>query len=333
MQFFSRGFSCFPSVHAARGFTLVELLVVIAIIGVMVGLLLPAVQSAREAARRMQCSNNIKQTSLALHNFHDTFKQFPKHFSPGGQTGVSWQALVLNYIEQSALGSQVLPAAASYAAGQNANRVLGQNRIPTYLCPSAIEERSGSTIDNITNFNGTGAAGNAYTAHYVGNAGPIGTNPVSKAPYQSNPSGQGRLACEGVLPFTPTVVTANSANLDAHPATRLRDVLDGTSNTLMVLELSWKGLEMAPNSFRSWVRGVAYNNDASSIKNVQNAMRTVRYNGGSNWNSMSMGSNHPGGCMVGMTDGGVRFLSASIDLNTILLPLASRGGAEVAQFE
>jgi hypothetical protein len=101
----------------------------------------------------------------------------------------------------------------------------------------------------------------------------------------------------------------------------------------MVLELSWKGLEMAPSSFRSWTRGVAYNNDASSIKNVQNAMRTVRYNGGSNWNSMSMGSNHPGGCMVGMTDGGVRFLSASIDLNTILLPLASRGGSEVAQFE
>ncbi|HTN77380.1 MAG TPA: DUF1559 domain-containing protein, partial [Pirellulaceae bacterium] len=103
-------------VEARRAFTLVELLVVIAIIGVLVALLLPAVQAAREAARRMQCSNNVKQLGLSLHNHHDTYNRFP----PGGandQTpfgtetatsgwGSSWMVYILPYIEQNALYSQ-----------------------------------------------------------------------------------------------------------------------------------------------------------------------------------------------------------------------------------
>jgi prepilin-type N-terminal cleavage/methylation domain-containing protein len=93
----------------AAAFTLVELLVVIAIIGILVSMLLPAVQSAREAARKMQCSNNLKQIGLALHNFHAANGRFPKgslYDAPDGTTGtytISWWVAVLPYIEQSAM--------------------------------------------------------------------------------------------------------------------------------------------------------------------------------------------------------------------------------------
>jgi len=302
------------------GFTLVELLVVIAIIGVLVALLLPAVQAAREAARRMQCTNNLRQLTISLHNFHDTNLTFPKQSSPGGATGVSWLCFVLPYIEQKSLADQVQPTQASYASGQNANRVLGRYKVPGLFCPSYIEQRSGSNIDDITGF------GNAYATHYVGNMGPISTTTGNNSSgYAANPSTQGLLACEGILPFHPTVITANPPNPDG---VRLSMVTDGTSNTLMVFEVAWKGLEISPGTYRSWIRGISWNGDSTGAKNVQNAMNTVRYNGGSNFNSVSMGSNHPGGCNAGMADGSSRFLNKNIDLNLVLLPLASRGSGE-----
>jgi prepilin-type N-terminal cleavage/methylation domain-containing protein len=308
-----------PHSGVRRGaFTLVELLVVIAIIGVLVSLLLPAVQAAREAARRMQCTNHLRQLSISLHNFHDVNGSFPKQASPGGVTGVSWLCLVLPYLEQKSLADQIRPDLASYTSGQNANRVLGQYRIAGLFCPSYIEQRSGSTIDNITNF------GNAYATHYVGNMGPIGTGSAASR-YDFNPSTQGLLACEGILPFHPTVITSNPATPQG---VRMAMVTDGTSNTLMVFEVAWKGLELSPGSYRAWVRGISWNGDSTGAKNVQNAMNTVRYNGGSNFNSISLGSNHPNGCNAGIADGSVRFLTKNIDLNLVLLPMASRERGE-----
>ena len=97
-----------------RGFTLVELLVVIAIIGILVALLLPAVQSAREAARRAQCSNNLKQMGLAMHNHHDTYKELPGAFWYKGadvgwswKSAWSWNAQIMPFMEQSALYDQL----------------------------------------------------------------------------------------------------------------------------------------------------------------------------------------------------------------------------------
>ena len=106
-------------------------------------------------------------------------------------------------------------------------------------------------------------------------------------------------------------------------------ITDGTSNTLMIFEVAWKGLELSPGSLRAWPRGCAWANDCTSMKNVTNAMRTVRYNGGGNYNDISMGSNHTGGCNVAFGDGSIRFLRESIDLNRVLKPLASRAGGEV----
>lgn len=96
-----------------RGFTLVELLVVIAIIGILVSLLLPAVQAAREAARRMQCTNNLKQLALAVHNYHDVHKEFP--LGENGRHGDVWSAYLLPYIEQLALFDRIT------LSGENAN--------------------------------------------------------------------------------------------------------------------------------------------------------------------------------------------------------------------
>jgi prepilin-type processing-associated H-X9-DG protein len=250
---------------------------------------------------------------------------FPKHVSPfvsgADRTGVSWHTLILPFIEQRAMSDLVLPNDASYAF-VNANRNLGRNLVSIYQCPSCPDKFSGSTIDNISGVN-------AYTTHYVGNMGPIGTNPISGTAYPANNitgSSQGPLACDGILPYHPRPVTTKPA---VPESINMAAITDGTSNTLMIFECGWKGMELAPNSYRSWVRGINWNNDATGAKNVRNAMNTVRYNGGGNYNDISMGSNHPGGCNICLGDGSVRFLSKTIDLNRVLLPLASRGGSEV----
>ena len=299
-------------------FTLIELLVVIAIIGVLVAILLPAVQRARESARRTQCVNNIKQMGLALHGFHDVNARFPICTSPGG-AGISWHCFILPFIEQDALFRQIDPTNTTYG-GLTTNQVFGFHRIDTYLCPSATSVKSSSLIDSpdLINF--------AYTTHYVGNAGPEGVNVLTGQPYNINSIGavQGGLASEGVLPFVPYVT--NSAATPLPDSVRISDITDGTSNTLMIMEESWTGLDVA--SYRSWLRGFAWDDDSTCSKNVANAMLSQSYTVAGNYNTVSMGSNHTNGCNVAMADGSVRFLKKDIDANTVLMPLATRAGAD-----
>lgn len=126
------------SIRPRQGFTLVELLVVIAIIGILVALLLPAVQAAREAARRMSCGNNLKQLGLAMHNYHDVYNVFPKnHIKVGGNV---WEALSANYsilpfVEQTALFDQQQPNAANW--GWTYSNTMN-TRLSVFLCPSAV---------------------------------------------------------------------------------------------------------------------------------------------------------------------------------------------------
>jgi prepilin-type N-terminal cleavage/methylation domain-containing protein len=137
-----------------RGFTLVELLVVIAIIGILVALLLPAVQAAREAARRMSCSNNLKQISLGLHNYHDTYKTFPPdaiwygnpkgtQAASGDQRHFTWITLLLPFIEQAPLHDAIdfrLPGLNQLvSAGSGGPVPLQSVQLEVVTCPSDTE--------------------------------------------------------------------------------------------------------------------------------------------------------------------------------------------------
>src|SRR5687768_12455301 len=162
------------SMHASRftsrqrGFTLVELLVVIAIIGVLVALLLPAVQAAREAARRMQCSNNLKQIGLALQTYHDTYKTLPTgyFFTAANEESWGWSALILTFLEQKNLHDEL-----RVTGGTLCNNVLSttwapvvnglQTVIPGYMCPSDTGYQNRGQVHNERRFNG----GIGWNAH------------------------------------------------------------------------------------------------------------------------------------------------------------------------
>ena len=164
---------------------------------------------------------------------------------------------------------------------------------------------------------------------WSGNSGPTGTNPATSKAYGVNtvgPAFQGGLAADGILPFVPFVVTTFSPT-PGPASVSIPDITDGTSNTIMVFEASWTGLDAG--TYRSWVRGFAWNSDSTCSKNVTNAMNVQKYTTSGTYNNTSMGSNHTGGCNVAFGDASVRFLQESIDLNRVLLPLASRNGGEV----
>ena len=189
-----------------RGFTLIELLVVIAIIAILIALLLPAVQQAREAARRTHCINNLKQMALALHNYLDAHSVFPPAFvsdiahvnTPGGEWSV--HARILPFLEQSNLYNL---ADLSLNYGDPANLGVATQRVATFLCPTELKDR--------TRVNGSGTA-----IHY----------PIS---YGYN-GGTWRVWDNASLQPGDGAFAPNS---DFRP----RDFIDGTSNTLLLSEV------------------------------------------------------------------------------------------------
>lgn len=298
-----------------RAFTLVELLVVIAIIGVLVSLLLPAVQSARESARRTQCNNNLKQLAVAMQSYLDTYNVFP----PGGMSGgnqLSWHTLILPYLEMKGLQSDI-----NYnAVGFNNNLIAAApgfvppwlTKVPTYLCNSAP-----STIHNTTQMpNPSGQDIGGYTTHYYGVMGPIGVNPAStKAPpnniYKVDAQG---CALQGVL-------GRDTKNL-------FQDIIDGSSNTFLVGEIAW----FDADSYRSWMRGcsgAAGSFYCGGCKNVEFPINTAAWTSGSDadLNRVSFGSMHPGGSQFALCDGSVRFINQSVDMQ-LYLATASMNGRE-----
>jgi len=165
-----------------RGFTLVELLVVIAIIGVLVALLLPAVQAAREAARRTSCTNNQKQLGIALHNHHDTFGRFPPGsandrtpfgtHATGAGWGSGWKVYLLPYIEQSSIYNQMVFDGTNSGYTHAANMALvNRVTIPAYRCPSSV------LPEFYTSSNNAGSI-QMFTS-YVGIAGASGAAPFN----------------------------------------------------------------------------------------------------------------------------------------------------------
>jgi prepilin-type N-terminal cleavage/methylation domain-containing protein len=299
--------------QAPRGFTLVELLVVIAIIGILVAMLLPAVQAAREAARRSSCTNNMKQIGLALQNYHDTYKIFPE----GGQFAapwMSWSVMVLPFMEQENIYSQYdFELTGGYP--QTVNLVPSVNVVENYICPSSTRTTQKCTAN--AEWSPPGAGGTpTSTIHYYGVMGPKGintyqtTNPQSPVNYRhaTNPTGHGGFAQQGIF---------SRGNAYA-----FSDILDGTSNTFIVGELSWD----QANCYRNYIRG-CNGSPCASVKNVINPINAVPYNGSNNFNDVSFGSNHPGGCHFVLADGSVDFYPQVIDM-AIYRALASRDGRE-----
>lgn len=194
-----------------RGFTLIELLVVIAIIAVLVALLLPAVQQAREAARRAQCKNNLKQMGLALHNYADVCRVLPPGFIAGANFAVTtpgwgWGAMILPYLDQAPLYNK---ANFSLPVEHANNSAVVQTVLPAFLCPTDVGATSIFSITNAGGATVVQAAPSSYAACFGNDSS--STQPV-------------------------VVDYANTGCFFRNSATRMADITDGTSNTILIGE-------------------------------------------------------------------------------------------------
>ena len=301
-----------PTSKIRSAFTLIELLVVIAIIAILIGLLLPAVQKVREAAARTKCQNNIKQLALSLHNYHDANSVLPAGGTGGpaaGLTGLSWHLMITPYIEQANV-QNLFNLKQDYQSATN--KPLQLNKVATLFCPSQEIERSlvvgaANTQDDV---NGE----KLYTTHYYGNGGPKDGTATQYTEDNTYPA-QGGHATQGVLGFNTKV--------------KLTDISDGTSNTFLVGEISWKDAA----HYRAWGRGCDVPSGAAcgANKNLFTQLKVTKFTAG-NFNDVSYGSMHTGGCNFANADGSVKFVRDSTPLN-VLWAMASRNGGEVLNLD
>jgi prepilin-type N-terminal cleavage/methylation domain-containing protein len=319
---------CRSSSPKRRAFTLVELLVVIAIIGILVALLLPAIQAAREAGRRSSCQNRMRQLAIGLHEFHDIHDKLPPGAqgnvlpfpNPVGNTttivGTSWIVHILPQIEQKGLYDQYRwnePYNSAYN-GPTIGRVV----IQTLACPSGFDPKNSRYHDTNTNM------GQNPSTHFFGIMGPSDatdnfTIVVGGYTYQyrvGSPAANGAWSGHGMLSH----YVETSGSISTFRQVRLSDVLDGTANTWMIGEMSmnlpvnFPGTTTAvPNQYRSWIRG--NNGGSGTTKNIRYPINSgVYYNGNNNFNEISMGSHHPQGCQFAMGDASVKFVHQKMDL-------------------
>jgi len=289
-----------PASRPRRGFTLIELLVVIAIIGVLVALLLPAVQAARESARRTHCANNLKQLGIASHNMHDVRKFLPPAFIgdnsdvPNGWA--TWAALILPYMEG---GTQ-------YAHWDVARRAAlqppdaYQPQISTYVCPSRPVP-----VLSVSDFATPGGSLSDYAACFG-----------SEAQYTASNG--------SLIPNMPNVVFDSALGeylvTKWEGQTRLADILDGTSNTTLFGEK-----HIRPNS----LRGKAEDRSVfSGVRNTHRRMMGIGTGGKLRplmpahmqthpQANSSFGGPHPEICLFAFCDGSVRTLRLEADLQTL----------------
>ncbi|MCH9652723.1 MAG: DUF1559 domain-containing protein [Planctomycetes bacterium] len=288
-----------------RGFTLIELLVVIAIIAILIALLLPAVQQAREAARRSTCKNNLKQVAIALHNYHDTHRTFPIGAAiNGGCTGYSgshmfsWGVHILPFIDQANLYNNLNFSGSTVFVPHNFSSSTCLTAVQPYLCPSNPQPNV------VVNTAGTFAG--------------------------ALPDGMGRTDLGGVADsinwkcstagVRPT--TRGNGVLYGISSVKFRDITDGTSNTLLVGEITGS---RSP----SGLNGNSYTGyDVFDTSNGINSIDTVPGGGTFAFRPQGFSSYHVGGCHFVLCDGAVRFISENIDQGT-LSGISTRAGGEV----
>lgn len=301
-----------------HGFTLVELLVVIAIIGILISLLLPAVQSARESARRMQCSNNLKQIALAITNYEVALGSYPPSriiFKPPGSDRTTVNGLltlILPYIEQSNLATLY-----DYGKGFDHadNQVAVNMAIPIYQCPSVPGERVTPVYNRFAKGAETPPGFTTQATDYM--------HPRVIMDFDGKAFGSGALADETI---------SSGAAQPRKP----RDITDGLSNTILMLESAGNPINYIlnrpnndPPNYFGWygewpdtvgIFVVPYNDDGTTPSFIHPSLgggQTARGSCIMNCNNnQSPYSFHSGGINVAMCDGSVRFLSESLNAET-----------------
>ena len=300
------------------GFTLIELLVVIAIIGVLVGLLLPAVQTAREAARRSSCGNNLKQIGLAFHSYADiNAESLPignESLNPGWpNNGTNWRARLLAHMEESAVYDQLsFSAGASFRSNalSGGNEVLRNLLVSTYRCPSTL-------IPAFDNPGGSNNSGPVMMVSYVGNQGAARNVPGSDSTRGTQDCSHGWSCNNGVL--TP------------NQSWKFRDITDGLSSTVLVFEQS--GLTAGQNKTSNyyggwfgprnntfigggcndlWQTGGTCVRQKPNFQSIISGQTDAMYR-----NNTAISSSHPLGVLSLFCDGSIHFLSDSVDLTNL----------------
>ncbi len=285
-----------------RGFTLVELLVVIAIIGVLVALLLPAVQAAREAARRSSCNNNLKQLGLALHNHHDTYGQFPAGYStPASSTARwGWAVYLMPFIEKSNTFDTLSPGTVTLDAAITNTNSLAAMKTPqsNFRCPSD----TGPDLNNQRQLGGEALA----TSNYLGSNS-------SDLPARNDGIPGSNYGADGIFFFNSQLRFAN--------------VTDGTANTVAIGERAWQ-LNRSGGGTSNHYAGNVYGVEGDLVVGgspvstlslysvVAGTVRKINQATGDAYEHVSYSSQHPGGAQFVFCDGSVHFIPETVQFNT-----------------
>jgi prepilin-type N-terminal cleavage/methylation domain-containing protein len=274
------------------GFTLIELLVVIAIISILIGLMMPAVQKAREAADRTVCGNNLKQVSLAMHNYESVFHSFPPaRVSPNG---ASWGVIILPWIEQNNLHRQWNISASYYQQ----NDVARLTTVPLYFCPARRAHHDSISVTGDV----PGGVGNhvpGALADYAGNFGSADLCSITN-------DGAFQLGGRGI---------------------RFSALLDGSSNTVLVGE---KHVPLA-NFGQGWLDSSVYNGEypLTYLRGAGSGVGIAQFHNEQSW---KWGSYHTAVTLFAFCDGGVRSLSNMTPPDTLALLCKINDGQVIGDY-
>ena len=303
-----------------RAFTLVELLVVIAMVGLLIALLLPAVQAARETARRMHCSNNLKQIALAMHMYNDRWGYLP----PVGRGQPSGFVVILPFLEEAnTFDSFDLSTNALSDEALARNREVAMRKIPTYLCPSMYLPREVPET-------------NVLCGREFGAPGSYALNVGSKNPWPLNAEYNGAFTNPNNAFLRPPPGDPNPGrSITGQTSIHAISNADGAASTLMIGELDFglrnfyfltclEKLNQVRGGTTIWATGYPGFSLATTYGVYNSEVIAVP---GTNYEWATFRSDHAGGCNFAMVDGSVRFVATHVDA-LLLDALATRDGRE-----